>query len=75
MGLLSSTLYFALLILDIGFTVSFQAKKASAQEASLVAELEVLEKAIEGRQFVAHANSILETEATTEKVVFAFKDG
>merc|ERR1712037_821608 len=39
-----------------------------AQEANLVAELEVLEKAIEGRQFVAHANSILETEATTEKM-------
>ena len=53
---------------------SFQAKKASAQEASLVAELGVLEKAIEGRQFVAHANSILETEATTEKVVFCFEE-
>ena len=39
----------------------------------MVAELEVLEKAIEGRQFVAHANSILETEATTEKVVFCFQ--
>ena len=50
------------------FTASFQARNASAQDASLISELEVLEKAIEGRQFVAHANSILETEATTEKV-------
>jgi signal recognition particle subunit SRP68 len=33
-----------------------------------VAELSELETAIEGRQFVAHANSILETEATTDKV-------
>ena len=52
-----------------GFTtLVFQAKKAPSQDASLVKELELLEKAIEGRQFVAHANSILETEATTEKV-------
>ena len=49
-------------------TLVFQAKKAPSQDASLVKELELLEKAIEGRQFVAHANSILETEATTEKV-------
>ena len=35
----------------------------------MVAELQELETAIEGRQFVAHANSILETEATTDKVI------
>ena len=69
LGLLSTNLYCWFWI-----NFSFQAKKASAQEASLVAELGVLEKAIEGRQFVAHANSILETEATTEKVVFCFEE-
>ena len=67
--------YFVFWPVDSGHWIyfSFQAKKASAQEASLVAELGVLEKAIEGRQFVAHANSILETEATTEKVVLLRK--
>ena len=34
----------------------------------MVEELGKLEKAIEGRQFVAHANSILETEMATDKV-------
>ena len=58
----------ALTITTVFTTLVFQAKKAPSQDASLVKELELLEKAIEGRQFVAHANSILETEATTEKV-------
>jgi hypothetical protein len=33
-----------------------------------VIQLEELEKAIEGKQFMAHANSILETEEVVEKV-------
>jgi len=33
-----------------------------------LAELDALEKAIEGKQFVAHANSILETEQATDKM-------
>ena len=33
-----------------------------------LAELDALEMAIEGKQFVAHANSILETEQATDKV-------
>merc|ERR1719356_2310268 len=51
----------AMAVFQRSLKYSAEAKKASAQEASLVAELGVLEKAIEGRQFVAHANSILET--------------
>jgi len=58
----------AMAVFQRSLKYSAEAKKAAAQEANLVAELEVLEKAIEGRQFVAHANSILETEATTEKM-------
>ena len=34
----------------------------------MLKELDELEKAIEGRQFVAHANSILETEMVSDKV-------
>ena len=34
----------------------------------MLQELAKLETAIEGRQFVAHANSILETENATDKV-------
>ena len=33
-----------------------------------MSQLEDLEKAIEGKQFMAHANSILETEEVVEKV-------
>ena len=35
-----------------------------------MSELPKLEQAIESKQFVAHANSILETEMATEKVIF-----
>merc|ERR1719283_104224 len=45
-----------------------EAKKDSNLEDALSTELAELETWIEGRQFVAHANSILETEATTEKM-------
>merc|ERR1711902_30485 len=58
----------AMAVFQRSLKYSAEAKKAPSQDASLVKELELLEKAIEGRQFVAHANSILETEATTEKM-------
>ena len=45
-----------------------QARSDTSLEKSMVEELGKLEKAIEGRQFVAHANSILETEMATDKV-------
>ena len=35
----------------------------------MFSELPKLEEAIESKQFVAHANSILDTEMATEKVV------
>ena len=34
----------------------------------MIQELSNLKKSIEGKQFVAHANSILETEMATDKV-------
>ena len=34
----------------------------------MIAELPKLEQAIESKQFVAHANSILDTEMATDKV-------
>merc|ERR1719319_1236200 len=36
--------------------------------ASMKTQLAELERSIEGRQFVAHANSILETETITDQV-------
>ena len=45
-----------------------QARADSHLSREVVAELVELEKAIEGSQFVAQANSILETETATEKV-------
>jgi len=45
-----------------------EAKKDSNLEDALSTELAELETWIEGRQFVAHANSILETEAATDKM-------
>jgi len=45
-----------------------EANKNETLEPSQKTELADLKKAIEGRQFVAHANSILETEATTEQM-------
>ena len=35
---------------------------------TMIAELPKLEQAIESKQFVAHANSILDTEMATDKV-------
>jgi len=45
-----------------------QAKADTSLEKDLLGELARLETAIEGRQFVAHANSILETEMATDKM-------
>jgi len=45
-----------------------EASKNETLELSQKTELTDLKKSIEGRQFVAHANSILETEATTEQM-------
>jgi len=45
-----------------------QARGDTGLEKKLLSELDELEKAIEGRQFVAHANSILETEMATDKM-------
>ena len=56
-------------LLEILLTVCYQqarARKDLAKELS--SELPKLEEAIESKQFVAHANSILETESATEKV-------
>ena len=47
---------------------SAEARADSQLSREVVAELVELEKAIEGSQFVAQANSILETEAATEKM-------
>ena len=38
----------------------------------MFSELPKLEEAIESKQFVAHANSILDTEMATEKVMIDF---
>ena len=56
-------------LLEILVIVCYQqarARKDLAKELS--SELPKLEEAIESKQFVAHANSILETESATEKV-------
>ena len=45
-----------------------QARGDAGLEKNMLKELDELEKAIEGRQFVAHANSILETEMVADKV-------
>jgi len=45
-----------------------QARDDTSIEKNMLMELNELEKAIEGRQFVAHANSILETEMATDKM-------
>ena len=37
-------------------------------KTTMMAELPKLEQAIESKQFVAHANSILDTEMATDKV-------
>jgi len=45
-----------------------QARSNKNLKKSLVSELAKLEQAVESKQFVAHANSILETEMATEKM-------
>jgi len=45
-----------------------QTKESRALEKGMMNELEELEKMVEENQFVAHANSILETEHIVEKV-------
>jgi hypothetical protein len=51
-----------------GFLVPVQARKEKSLDREQAGQLDELEKAIEGKQFVAHANSILETEEVVEKV-------
>ena len=46
-----------------------QAKAKKDLDKELSSELPRLEEAIESKQFVAHANSILETESATDEVV------
>ena len=41
---------------------------------TMFSDLPKLEEAIESKQFVAHANSILDTEMATEKVDFGLSD-
>ena len=51
------------------FNISlWQARDRKDLGKELSSELPKLEEAIESKQFVAHANSILETESATEKV-------
>jgi len=45
-----------------------QAKADENMDKNMLGDLADLEKAIEGKQFVAHANSILEAEMVTEKM-------
>ena len=47
----------------------FQARDNKNLKKTMFSELPKLEEAIESKQFVAHANSILDTEMATEKVV------
>lgn len=58
----------AMAVFQRSLKYSSEAKKDTNLSKELTAELNQLETSIEGRQFVAHANSILETEATTEKM-------
>ena len=50
----------------------FQARNNKSLRKELLSELPKLEKAIESKQFVAHANSILDTEMATEKVTLDY---
>ena len=49
--------------------ILFQAKAKKDLDKELSSELPKLEEAIESKQFVAHANSILETESATDEVI------
>lgn len=58
----------AMAVFQRSLTYVAEASSDKTLETSQTAELAELRKAIEGRQFVAHANSILETEATTDQM-------
>lgn len=58
----------AMAVFQRSLTYVAEAKKQTGLDSSQIEELSELKKAIEGRQFVAHANSILETEATTDQM-------
>jgi len=58
----------AMAVFQRSLKYSAEARADPGQDKAMLGELAKLEKAIEGRQFVAHANSILETEATTDKM-------
>lgn len=45
-----------------------QARNNTNLKKNMMSELPKLEQAIESKQFVAHANSILDTELATDKV-------
>ena len=48
--------------------LSLQARNNTNLKKTMMSELPKLEQAIESKQFVAHANSILDTEMATDKV-------
>ena len=49
-------------------SISLQARNNTNLKKTMMSELPKLEQAIESKQFVAHANSILDTEMATDKV-------
>lgn len=58
----------AMAVFQRSLNYAAEASKDDTLEQSQKTELADLKKSIEGRQFVAHANSILETEATTDQM-------
>lgn len=58
----------AMAVFQRSLNYAAEASKDDSLEQSQKKELADLKKSIEGRQFVAHANSILETEATTDQM-------